>query len=93
VVVFIWAPDEEGQFEPGRCNRWWLHNSLKALSASLRKLGSQLILRTARQARPGPPPPARAGLGRVARVRARSTRLRVRRAARTGSRRKAFSGP
>jgi deoxyribodipyrimidine photolyase len=51
VVVFIWAPDEEGQFQPGRCNRWWLHNSLKSLSASLRKLGSRLILRSARQAR------------------------------------------
>ena len=55
MVCFIWAPDEEGQFEPGRCNRWWLHNSLKALSASLRRLGSRLVLRTGRQVRPLPP--------------------------------------
>lgn len=51
VVVYIWSPEEEGQFQPGRCNRWWLHNSLKALSVSLRKLGSRLVLRSARQAR------------------------------------------
>jgi deoxyribodipyrimidine photolyase len=52
VVCFIWAPDEEGQLEPGRCNRWWLHSSLKALSASLRRLGSRLVLRAGRQVRP-----------------------------------------
>jgi len=51
-VAFIWAPEEEGQFQPGRCNRWWLHNSLKSLAAAVKKLGSRLILRAAKQARP-----------------------------------------
>lgn len=37
VPVYIYAPEEEGQFQPGRCSRWWLSCSLKALDASLRK--------------------------------------------------------
>lgn len=52
VCVFIWAPEDEGVFYPGRCSRWWLHQSLKSLSASFRKLGSRLILRRAQQVSP-----------------------------------------
>eukprot|EP00889_Picochlorum_renovo_P002476 jgi/Picre1/29506/NNA_004892.t1 len=37
VPVYIYAPEEEGQFQPGRCSRWWLSCSLKSLDASLRK--------------------------------------------------------
>ena len=45
VPVFIWAPDEEAPWEPGSASRWWLHQSLRALDADLRKLGSRLVVR------------------------------------------------
>lgn len=45
VPVFIWAPDEESPWHPGGASRWWLHQSLKSLQGSLKRLGSQLILR------------------------------------------------
>lgn len=38
VPLFIYAPEEEGQFQPGRCSRWWLMQSLAALSADLERL-------------------------------------------------------
>jgi cryptochrome 1 len=41
--VYVWAPEEEGQFQPGRCSRWWLHKSLEALDRDLRALGSRLL--------------------------------------------------
>lgn len=43
IPVYIWAPEEEGQFQPGRCGRWWLRQSLLALAAELEALGSRLI--------------------------------------------------
>ncbi|XP_020094477.1 cryptochrome-1-like isoform X2 [Ananas comosus] len=42
--VFIWCPDEEAQFYPGRVSRWWLKQSLAHLDRSLRSLGSPLVL-------------------------------------------------
>lgn len=45
VPVFVWAPDEEGPWAPGGASRWWLHQSLAALDASLRERGSRLIRR------------------------------------------------
>ncbi|HTY88095.1 MAG TPA: deoxyribodipyrimidine photo-lyase [Candidatus Acidoferrum sp.] len=45
VPVFIWSPDEEGDWPPGAASRWWLHQSLAALDASLRQLGSRLVIR------------------------------------------------
>lgn len=45
VPVFIWAPDEEAPWAPGAASRWWLHESLRAFDASLRALGSQLVIR------------------------------------------------
>lgn len=45
VPVFIWAPDEEGDWPPGAASRWWLHQSLAALAADLREAGSRLIIR------------------------------------------------
>ncbi|MCX8155123.1 MAG: DNA photolyase family protein [Verrucomicrobiae bacterium] len=44
IPVFIWAPEEEGAWPPGGASRWWLHQSLRALDAGLRRLGSRLIL-------------------------------------------------
>ena len=29
VPVFVWAPEEEGQFQSGRCSRWWYVAPLK----------------------------------------------------------------
>jgi len=45
VPVFIWAPEEEGNWPPGAASRWWLHHSLRALDASLRERGSRLLVR------------------------------------------------
>ncbi len=45
IPVFIWAPDEEKPWAPGAASRSWLHHSLESFDQSLRKLGSQLILR------------------------------------------------
>ncbi|XP_042490403.1 cryptochrome-1-like [Macadamia integrifolia] len=43
IAIFIWAPEEEGSFYPGRVSRWWLKQSLAQLDASLRSLGTSLI--------------------------------------------------
>jgi deoxyribodipyrimidine photo-lyase len=45
IPVFVWAPHEEGVWSPGGASRWWLHQSLLALFASLERLGSRLIIR------------------------------------------------
>lgn len=51
VPVYIWAPEEEGQFQPGRCSRWWLRNSLEALEQDLKALGSRIVYRSAPESR------------------------------------------
>ncbi|THF97498.1 hypothetical protein TEA_029184 [Camellia sinensis var. sinensis] len=43
VAVFIWAPEEEGHYYPGRVSRWWLKHSLAYLDSSLKSLGTSLI--------------------------------------------------
>ncbi|MCG3205623.1 MAG: Deoxyribodipyrimidine photo-lyase [Elusimicrobia bacterium] len=45
VPVFIWAPEEEGNWPPGAASQWWLHHSLNKLGAALQSLGSRLIVR------------------------------------------------
>lgn len=40
--VYIHAPEEEAPWAPGAASRWWLHHSLTALDADLRKRGSTL---------------------------------------------------
>lgn len=45
VPVYIWAPEEEGDWPPGAASRWWLHHSLASLDAQLRERGSRLIIR------------------------------------------------
>ena len=45
VPVFVFAPDEEGEWAPGAASRWWLHHSLLALDQSLRDRGLRLIVR------------------------------------------------
>lgn len=46
VPVYIWSPEDEGEWPPGAASRWWLHHALTDLDASLRKLGSRLIVRS-----------------------------------------------
>lgn len=49
--MFLWAPEEEGQFQPGRCSRWWLYHSLQGFSQDLAALGCQLVVRRTTEAR------------------------------------------
>lgn len=42
--VFILNDDGEERWQAGAASRWWLHHSLAALDAALRKRGSRLIL-------------------------------------------------
>nr|AUG98251.1 cryptochrome 1 protein [Gerbera jamesonii] len=43
IAVFIWAPEEEGHYYPGRVSRWWLKQSLALLDSSLKSLGTCLV--------------------------------------------------
>ena len=45
LLVYIHAPDEEGDWAPGAASRWWLHHSLVALTESITARGSRLIIR------------------------------------------------
>ncbi|MDX1611885.1 MAG: deoxyribodipyrimidine photo-lyase, partial [Candidatus Thermoplasmatota archaeon] len=45
VPVYIWAPDEHGEWAPGAASRWWLHHALDELGQALEEAGSRLILR------------------------------------------------
>jgi len=45
IPVFVWAPDEERPWAPGRASRWWLAHSLAALDDALRQRGSRLTVR------------------------------------------------
>ncbi len=44
IPLYIWSPEDEGDWPLGAASRWWLHHSLKSLDTSLRKIGSRLIL-------------------------------------------------
>ena len=35
VCVYVYAPEEDGQFQPGRCSRWWLKHALGSLEREL----------------------------------------------------------
>lgn len=41
--VFIWCPNDEGKFYPGRVSRWWLKQSLIHLADSLKSLGAPFV--------------------------------------------------
>jgi len=51
VPVYVHAPAEEGEWAPGAASRAWLHRSLAALDAELRRRGSRLLLRRGPSAR------------------------------------------
>ena len=42
--VFVWDPEEGGQWSPGAASRWWLHYALQSLGSDISKLGGELIL-------------------------------------------------
>lgn len=50
IPVFIWSPEEEGEWAPGAATRWWLHHSLTSLDRALKQRGSRLIIRRATNA-------------------------------------------
>lgn len=45
IPIYIWAPEEEGEWPPGAASRWWLHRSLESLKKDLIDLGYPLIIR------------------------------------------------
>jgi deoxyribodipyrimidine photo-lyase len=45
VPVYVHAPEEEGDWPPGAASRFWLHHSLVALDADLKRIGSRLVVR------------------------------------------------
>jgi deoxyribodipyrimidine photo-lyase len=45
IPVFLWCPEEEGEWAMGAASMWWLHRSLNALSVSLQRHASRLIVR------------------------------------------------
>lgn len=45
IPVYIWSPEEEGNWPPGAASRWWLHHSLIALQQDLQALNLTLIVR------------------------------------------------
>ena len=45
IPVFLWCPEEEGEWMPGAASRWWLHQSLGSLERALIEKGSRLIIR------------------------------------------------
>jgi len=45
VPVYVWAPEEAGEWAPGAASRWWLHGSLASLGGELGARGARLTLR------------------------------------------------
>ena len=39
IPLFLWSPEEEGEWAPGEFSRWWLVQSLKSLKEDLLQLG------------------------------------------------------
>ncbi|MEJ2534507.1 MAG: deoxyribodipyrimidine photo-lyase [Gammaproteobacteria bacterium] len=45
IPLFVYAPDEEGDWAPGAASQWWLHHALASLAAELEGLGLGLLIR------------------------------------------------
>ena len=43
--LYIWSPEDDGEWAPGAASRWWLADSLVSLKKSLELAGSGLIIR------------------------------------------------
>jgi deoxyribodipyrimidine photo-lyase len=50
LAVYVLDDESPGQWRIGGAQRWWLHHSLAALSASLADLGGRLVLKRGRAA-------------------------------------------
>ncbi|MEM8867461.1 MAG: deoxyribodipyrimidine photo-lyase [Verrucomicrobiota bacterium] len=46
IPVYIWAPEEAGNWSPGGATKWWLHQALEDLQAELVERGGGLVLRS-----------------------------------------------
>jgi deoxyribodipyrimidine photo-lyase len=44
IPLYIWSPEDEGDWPPGAASRWWLHHSLQSLDNTLRERGSRLLI-------------------------------------------------
>lgn len=45
IIAYVWAKEEEGQFQPGKASRWWLHHGLRVLEEQVRAKGSYVCFR------------------------------------------------
>jgi deoxyribodipyrimidine photo-lyase len=45
VPVFIWSPEDYGDWAPGAASRWFLHRALESLKGSFDDMGGRLIIR------------------------------------------------
>jgi deoxyribodipyrimidine photo-lyase len=45
IPLFVLDDEDAGQWAVGGASRWWLHGSLEALGATLRRCGTQLVIR------------------------------------------------
>lgn len=44
IPIYIYSPEEEGEWCPGGASQWWLHHSLLSLKQSLQQRGSDLLI-------------------------------------------------
>ncbi|MEE2988547.1 MAG: deoxyribodipyrimidine photo-lyase [Verrucomicrobiota bacterium] len=45
IPVFIWSPDEAGDWALGAASKWWLHQALKSLSEAWEDKGGEFVFR------------------------------------------------
>jgi deoxyribodipyrimidine photo-lyase len=45
IPVYLWTPEEEGEWAPGGAGQWWLHHALEDLGLQLKKHRQTLIVR------------------------------------------------
>ena len=45
IPIFIWSPNEAGDWAPGAASKWWLHQALKNLSEAFKDRGGEFVLR------------------------------------------------
>ncbi|MBU6454512.1 MAG: DNA photolyase family protein [Cyanobacteria bacterium REEB67] len=68
IPVYMWAPEEEGEWAPGGATKVWLHQSLARLSADLAELDSRLFIFDCSQKKSAGPVSSLAVLSAVARA-------------------------
>jgi len=43
--IYVWSPEEEGDWAMGGASMWWLHQSLTSFQAKLKQLGGRLVIK------------------------------------------------